>query len=142
MFLNLTNFWYFMINGKVIWDILQLMNKFWKVISKFFGSNGINKTCWIEMFSEMIKDFLRGAFPRSFKVDSCFVAREKSLSSSLIDRRLIDLSSFCFKIFIFLKKLVRSLILSRVFDSSLELAFLAFSKLFIFWYDIILPWMA
>ena len=68
-----------------------------------------------------------------FKVDSCFVARETSLSNSLVDRRLIDLSSFCFKIFIFLKKeLPWSLIYSRVFDSSLELAFLAFCKLFIF----------
>ena len=132
MFLNLSNGWYFMIDGKVIWDILQLMNKFWKVTAKFFGSNWINKSCWIEMFSEIIKDFLRGTFPRSFKVDSCFVAQEKSLSGSLVDRRLIDLSSFCFKIFIFWKKLARSPILSRVFDSSLESEFLTFWKLFIF----------
>ena len=27
MILNLINGWYFMIDGKFIWDILQLMNK-------------------------------------------------------------------------------------------------------------------
>ena len=109
-----------MIDRKVIWDILQLTNKIWKFTTKFFGSNWINKTCWIEMLSEMIKDFLRGAFRWSW-------FRLIYLS------RLIDLSSFCFKILFFLKKeLAWSLILSRVFDSLLELAFLAFWKLFIF----------
>ena len=126
MFLNLINDWYFMIDGKVIWDILKLTNKFWKVTTKLFESNWINKTCWIEIFSEMIKDFLRGTFPRSwFQCWLFFVPRGKCLSSSLFDRRLIDLSIFYFKIFIFKKKLARSLILSRVFDNSFELAFWA-----------------
>ena len=87
MFLNLINGCYFMNDGKVIWDILGFINKFWKVTTKLFGSNWISKICWIEVFFEMIKDFFRGTFCRNW-----FQSRFS------VDRRWIDLSRFCFKI--------------------------------------------
>ena len=80
----------------------------------------------LKYFLKWSRIFSGEHFPGAgFSVDSCFVARGKCLSSSLVDRRLIDLSIFYFKIFIFKKKLARSLILSRVFDNSFELAFWA-----------------
>ena len=125
MFLNLIKGWYFLIDGKVIWNILQFTNKFWKVTTKFFRSNWINKTCWTEVFFKIIKDFLRGHFPGvGFKVDSCFLAREKSLSSSLLIADWLILVASGLKYSFFLN-VARSLILFWVFDSSLGLAFWA-----------------
>ena len=46
------------------------------------------------MFFEMVKNFSGGHFPGAdFKVDPCFLAQEKSLSSLSVKRRLIDLLS-------------------------------------------------
>ena len=104
MFLNLIKGWYFLIDGKVIWNILQFTNKFWKVTTKFFRSNWINKTCWTEVFFKIIKDFLRGHFPGvGFKVDSCFLAWEKSLSSSLLIADWLILVASGLKYLFFLK---------------------------------------
>ena len=125
MFLNLIKGWYFLIDGKVIWNILQFTNKFWKVTTKFFRSNWINKTCWTEVFFKIIKDFLRGHFPGvGFKVDSCFLAWEKSLSSSLLIADWLILVASGLKYSFFLN-VAHSLILFWVFDSSLGLAFWA-----------------
>ena len=63
----------------------------------------------------MVKDFSGEYFGEAgFKLDSSFVAQEKSLFSSLVDRRVIDLSSFSFKIYSFFKKI------STQFDSFLR----------------------
>ena len=59
-----------------------------------------------------------------FKVVSCFVAREKSLSSTLLITDWIILAASTLK-HSFLRKLAHSLILSVVFESSLELKFWA-----------------
>ena len=55
-------------------------------------------------FLKWSKIFSGGHFPGTgLKVDFCLLVQEKCLSSS-VDHRLIDLSSFCFKIFILKKK--------------------------------------
>ena len=66
-------------------------------------------------FLKWSKIFSGGHFPGTgLKVDFCLLVQEKCLSSS-VDHRLIDLSSFCFKIFILKKNMACSLMLFQVF---------------------------
>ena len=123
MFLNLDNGWYF--DGKLIWDILQLTNKFLQVTTKFFWSNWISKICWAKVLFEMIKDFLKVKISQDL-LSKLFFAPwlEKSFSSSLLITDWLILANSVLK-YSLLKNLASSLVLFRVFDCLLGLAFWA-----------------
>ena len=79
----------------------------------------------LKCFLKWSKIFLGGHFPGAgFKVDSSFLAREMDLSSFLLIADWLILVASALK-YSFFKNLARSLILFRVFDGSLELAFWA-----------------
>ena len=115
-----------MINQKVIWDILQLTSKFWKITTKFVWSNWINKICWIEVFFEMVKNALRGLFPgEGFKVGSYFLVQENNLSSSLLIADWLILAASTLKNSFFKYSFIKKFSTQSDFDSSLELVFWA-----------------
>ena len=127
MFLNLNNGWYF--DGKLIWDILQLTNKFLQVTTKFFWSNWISKICWAKVLFEMIKDFLKVKISQDL-LSKLFFAPwlEKSFSSSLLITDWLILANSVLK-YSLLKNLASSLVLFGVFDCLLGWHFEQFADL-------------
>ena len=87
------------------------------------GATESTRLVGLKCFLNRSKILSEGHFPGAgFKVDSCSLVREKSLSSSLLIADWLILASSPLK-YSFLKNLARSLIFFRVFDSSLELTF-------------------